>query len=130
MSPKGTVPDSTDPGTLRPDIAPESATRSHFKPLICPDFDHCTNLPPNLRPNDVFGIWSLFFTKELLEMFVLYTNIKGRAQEPVPSLSNHLAVVLGIHAQDWVDMTLSEMYTYFGILICMALNLINDIKEY
>jgi Transposase IS4 len=63
-------------------------------------------------------------------MFVLYTNIKGRAWEPVPSLSNHPAVVPGIHAQDWVDMTLNEMYTYFGILICMALNPINDIEEY
>jgi hypothetical protein len=70
MAPKGTVSDSTDPGTLRPDIAPETSTSDHFEPLIYPDFDHRTNLPPNLRPDDVFGIWSLFFTKELLETLV------------------------------------------------------------
>jgi hypothetical protein len=79
MSPKGTVLDSTDPGTLRPNIAPEPSTGDHFEPLICPEFDHCTNLPLDLKTDDVFGIWSLFFTKELLDMFVLYTNIKGRA---------------------------------------------------
>ncbi len=130
MSPPETVPDSTDPGTLRPNIKPEPTTGDHFEPLFCPEFEHCTNLPPGVKTNDVFGIWSLFFTQELVELIVLYTNIKGRAWQPVPSLSNHPATMPGLFTQEWVDVTVLEMYTYFGILIAIALNLIKDIKLY
>lgn len=128
MAPKGTVLDSTDPGTLRPDIASETSTGDYFEPLICPDFDYRTNLPPNLRPDDVFGIWSLFFIKELLETLVQYTNLRARARKPTPS--RRLAVVPGLYIRPWVDVTLKELYTYFGILVCMALTLINKIEHY
>ena len=61
---------------------------------------------------------------------MLWTNIKGRDREPVPSLSHRPAKTPGLFAREWVDVTVYEMYTYFGILICMALNLINDIEAY
>jgi hypothetical protein len=75
MSPIETVPDSTDLGTLRPNIRPNPTTGDHFEPLLCPEFEHCTNLALGLRTNDVFGIWSLFFTQELIEMFWSCTPI-------------------------------------------------------
>lgn len=56
MSPKDTVPDSTDPGTLRPNIKPELATGDKFEPPVCPEFEHCTSLPPGTEKDDVFGI--------------------------------------------------------------------------
>ena len=130
MSPIETVADSTDPGTLRPNIELETTTGDYFEPLFCPEFEHRTNLPPGLKKDDVFGIWSLFFTRELVELIVLYTNIKGRTREPVPSLSCRPATTPGLFAQEWIDVTIHEMYTYFGILICMALNLIKDIEVY
>ena len=61
MSPKDTVADSTDPGTLRPNIEPEKDVGDHFEPLFCPEFEPRINLPENVPQNDVFGIWSLFF---------------------------------------------------------------------
>src|ERR1700738_426945 len=100
MSPKDTIPDSTDPGTLRPDIEPESTTGDHFEPLVCPEFDHQTNLPPRLKTDDVFGIWSLFFTRQLIDLIVLYTNIKGRARELVSSLSRRPATKPGLFVRD------------------------------
>ena len=54
--------DPTDLGTLRPDIEPETTTGDYFEPLFCPEFEPRTNLPNNVKDDDVFGIWSLFFT--------------------------------------------------------------------
>ncbi len=100
MSPKDTILDSTDLGTLRPDIEPESTTGDHFEPLVCLEFDYQTNLPPGLKTDDVFGIWSLFFTWELIDLMVLYTNIKGRARELVSSLSRRPTTKPGLFACD------------------------------
>ncbi len=51
------VTDSTDPGTLRPDIEPEEATKAtEFEPSFCPEFDPKINLPIGLDSSDVFGI--------------------------------------------------------------------------
>ncbi len=97
-APIETVADSTDPGTLCPNIEPEPTTGDHFEPLFCPEFERRINLPPGLKGDDVFGIWSLFFTRELVELIVLYTNFKGRAQEPMPSLSRRLATKPGLCA--------------------------------
>jgi hypothetical protein len=42
------VPDPTDEGTLRPNIEPEPTTGDHFEPFFCPEFEHRTNLPPDI----------------------------------------------------------------------------------
>jgi hypothetical protein len=66
MSPIETVPDSTDPGTVRPNIRPEPTTEDSLELLFCPEFEHRTNPSPGLKTNDIYGIWSLFFTRKLV----------------------------------------------------------------
>jgi hypothetical protein len=60
ICPIETVADSTDPGTLRPNIEPETTTGDYFEPLFCPEFEHRTNLPPGLKKDDVFGFGTFF----------------------------------------------------------------------
>jgi hypothetical protein len=71
-----------------------------------------------------------FFTRGLLDLIVLYTNIKSQDRKLVPSLSKHPANAPGLYTCDWVDITIQELYTYLSILICIALNPINDIEQY
>jgi hypothetical protein len=63
-----TVADTTDDGTLRPNIEPESTTGDRFEPLFCPEFSPIKMLLPNIESDDPFGIWSLFFTTEIMEI--------------------------------------------------------------
>ena len=68
--------DTTDPyGTLRPDLPPEPAPGSHFKPLDCPPFDHQKHIPSNtIKPFDFF---SLYLTKQDIDSLVITTNARG-----------------------------------------------------
>ena len=69
------VGDPTDPkGTLRPNLPPEPATGTKFKPFECPPFSHHINLPISIDSKDAFGIWSLFFTSEQLQIIADNTN--------------------------------------------------------
>jgi hypothetical protein len=125
------VADPTDDGTLRPNIAPEP-TGGYFEPLFCPKFPSQRTLPPHVETNSPFAIWSLFFTPKIMEMIVNATNIRARRRVPVLSLSNRPAKtqLFGSCHRRWFDLTIWELYSYFGILIYMALTPINDIESY
>lgn len=127
---KEVVADSTDSGTLRPDLPPEPATGNHFEPLFSPKFDAKISLPPGVDRNDAFAIWSLFMTPEQLAIIVTNTNKKGRARVPVASLSKQQTAVPGVFARVWVDITLDELYVYLGILFYMGCHPENDIPLY
>ena len=62
------VADTTDPGTLRPNIAPEPTTGDQFEPLECPPFSPKINLLATIDPNDAFAIWNLFMPPEQLQI--------------------------------------------------------------
>jgi hypothetical protein len=126
------VADSTDPGTLRPNLVPETRTGDHFEALDCPEFEPRTNLPPDLQKDDVFGIWSLFFTLDIMQLIVDTTNQKARNRKAGPSLSNHPARkgLPGSYVRQWIDLTVRELYSYFAILIYMALCPLSDIELY
>ena len=88
----GTIPDvvadSTDSGMLQLNLEPEPTTGDHFEPQFCPEFNPTIILPPDVERDDPFGIWSLFFTLEIMDTIVQATNIRARHRRPVLSLSN------------------------------------------
>jgi hypothetical protein len=47
-----------------------------FTPLRAEDYDSCStlNLPPYINPHDAFAIFKLFFTDEILDKLVEWTN--------------------------------------------------------
>lgn len=118
-----TVPDSTDPGTLRPDIDPEIGVGTGFKPLECPYFDKKINLPDHIAPDNAFGIWSLFFTQEQLEHIVESTNAYIPKPTKPPKRSR-------THTKAWNPLTIEELYAFLGIWIYMGLHVENTIADY
>ena len=70
MSIKGTRPDPTDTGTLRPDIALLENQGTQFQPLDCPLFDKKINLLTNTTPSDTLGIFILFFLVPIVKTIV------------------------------------------------------------
>jgi hypothetical protein len=126
------VADSTDTGTLRPDISPEPTTGDHFEPLFCPDFPHSVTLPPDVEPDDPFGIWSLFFTYEIMEMITKATNIQAQRRKSSLSLSGRPAQTQlpGSCYRQWFNLTVWELYSYFAILVYIAITPLSSIELY
>jgi hypothetical protein len=126
------VADPTDDGTLRPNIEPEPTTGDHFEPLFCPEFEQCTNLPPEVKSDDPFAIWNLFFTPKIMEDIVRATNIRARRRQPGPSLSNRPAQTQlpGSCCRRWFDLTVWELYSYFALLIYMAITKLDCVELY
>jgi hypothetical protein len=122
MASAQTVGDPTDPkGTLRPNLPAEPTTGSEFKPLHCPPFVHKINLPTGIASNNAFAIWSLFFTRDQLEIIAQNTNLNAK---------QHFTPGRGPHARRWKDTSVEELYTYLGILVYMGLHPENDIASY
>jgi hypothetical protein len=119
---KETIADSTDPGTLRPNIPPTTTTGTQFVPLECPPFDFKIKLPRRVAPKDAFGIWSLFFTQEQLGTIVQNTNdYISENQARCPRTKGARVVQL---------ITLAELYGYLGILIYMSIHIENQTRMY
>jgi hypothetical protein len=119
---KETIADSTDPGTLRPDISPTTSVGTQFVPLDCPQFDFKINLPTHVAPNDALAIWSLFFSQEQLEIIVRNTNDYISKNQAQGSRTKGARVVQPI--------TIAELYGYMGIWIYMGIHVENEIRAY
>ena len=110
--------------TLRPDLPPTETPRSRFIPLKLPFFEHKINLPPHVKPKDAWGIFKLFFTKELVECIVRHTNEhvdhldlwKLNKEKPKSRL------------YQWKPMTIEEAYNYLGIRIYMSIHVENQME--
>jgi hypothetical protein len=122
MSIKETIADTTDPGTLRPDIPPTTSTGTQFIPLECPQFDFNITLPTHVAPNDALAIWSLFFTQEQLKAIVENTNDYISKEKLYGPRTKGARVVQPI--------TIAELYGYMGIWIYMGLHVENNIQMY
>lgn len=122
MAPSQIVSDPTDPkGTLRPNLPTEPTIGKRFKPLYCLPFAHKINLPSNIISSNAFIIWSLFFTRDQLEIITQNTNLNVKRlftpdRDP--------------HARKWKDTSVEELYTYLGILIYIELHPENNIILY
>lgn len=116
------VPDSTDPGTLRPDLPPAIKTGSRFIPMNLPDFPPGVQLPPEVSANDAFKIWQLFFSKEMVDIIVQHTN--DHNNRPYHVLKPYSRAKL------WKPVTADEFYGYLGIRIYMGLHRENQIEDY
>ena len=122
MSIKGSRPDPTDTGTLRPDIPPLENQGTQFKPLDCPPFDKKINLPTNITPSNALDIFVLFFSVPIVKTIVQNTN---KNHERVPRPLQKLA-----QAQKWNDITVQEIYIYLGILVYISIYEEPEIEGY
>ena len=70
-----TIGDSTDPkGTKRPNKNSILVSTYTFRPIAVAERPYKVYLPPNIRPNNIYGIFSLFFTNDVLEIIAKNTN--------------------------------------------------------
>ena len=74
-APMTTVGDPTDPeGTKRPKEDPILACAHIFKPVIVAERPPRLCLPSHVSPKDAYGIFSLFFTNDVLETIAKNTS--------------------------------------------------------
>ena len=70
-----TVGDSTNPkSTKRPNKDPIIVSTHTFKPVVVAEHPSKIYLPLNISPNNAYGIFSLFFINNVLEMLAKNTN--------------------------------------------------------
>ena len=73
-----TVGDSTDPkGTKRPNEDPILVSAHIFKPVVVIERSPKIYFSLKVHPNNVYGIFSLFFTNDILNIFIKNTNKYG-----------------------------------------------------
>ena len=73
-----TVGDLTDPrDTKRPYKNPISVSVDIFKPILVPEHHAEVCFPPNIYPNNVYGILSLFFSRDVLDVIIKHINKYG-----------------------------------------------------
>jgi Transposase IS4 len=119
---EGTEFDPTDTGTLRPNAKPLQKRGTQFQPMECPEFDFQIRLPRRIDPRDAFALFSLYYTPEIIESMVKYTNSSPRkAHDPAKARSR---------ANAWYPTCAKEIYTFFGIRIYMTVFPLNQIEEY
>lgn len=82
------------------------------------------NLPPGLDGSDAFGIFRLFFTDELVDLIVYYTNANARKARSEKNLQQWSRL------NRWKDVSRPEMYAYFGVLIYMGIHKEPAIDDY
>ena len=106
-----TVGDSTDPqGTRRPNEDPLLDIVHTFQPVVVADRPPKLCLPSNVPPNDAYGIFSLFFTNEVLEIIAENTN--------------KYATLHKAHTRPrvlWRNTSVNELKAYLGVLLYRSL---------
>ena len=87
------------------------------------DFDnHGTpNLPPTLDRGDPFAIFGQFFTDEIVDKLVEWTN-KYAELHPLDGER--------LRARPWQSTYKEELWAYFGVLIYMGLTHESSIEDY
>ncbi len=59
-----------DAGTKRPKAALSTAEGTHFILFKYPDFPSRVNLPTRVLARDVLGLFTAYFTREIMELLV------------------------------------------------------------
>ena len=117
-----TIGDSTDPqGTKRPNEDPLLHCAHIFKPVIVADRPSKPCLPSTISPNDAYGIFSLFFTDNVLDTIAKNTNSYARSRgahlPKPPSYTRKQSTWLS----HWRDTSATELRAYLGVLLYRSL---------
>ena len=104
-----TAGDPTDPrGTKRPNEDPILESTHTFRPVIVAERPSRICLPLTVRPNDAYGIFSLFFNDDVLNVLIKNTNTYGAQRH------RYLKAI-------WQDTSATELRAFLGILIYRSL---------
>jgi hypothetical protein len=117
-----TEPDPTDPGTLRPNVPPIESRGDEFVPMKCPDFDLEITLPDHVSPDDPITLYTLYYTPEIINQIVLYTNNVPRQPQDRTRPN--------ARASTWYPTSCPEVYIFLGIRIYMTLFAMDDVADY
>ena len=121
---------SNDIDHVRKDPQPEKAPKQpppkpkllpKYKPLqITKLFTYSYRLLPNTTPNNPYTIFSLFFTKSILETLVRYINkytfLYSGPKKP--------------YSYTWISTTISEFRAFLGVSIWIGLYIESRIKDF
>lgn len=120
--PESTRFDTTDQGTHRPDIPPLEGAGNAFKPMKLEEKQFEINLPEHSSPNDPITLFELYYTPEIIEMIVSYTNNYTRkAEDPTKPRAR---------ANGWYPTWPGEIYIYFAIRIYSTIHPELEITNY
>jgi hypothetical protein len=75
---EGTEPNPTDKRTQRPNTKPLQKKCNTFIPIKYPDFNIEITLPLNTSPDNLISLFTLYYTLEIIESIVCYTNKVSR----------------------------------------------------
>jgi len=94
-----------------------------FEPLHIDDWDDhgSPNLPSNVDTHDPFELFSLFFTDEIMDKLVEWTNEYVELYPPDEE-KEHLRV--------WQPICKQELWAYFAVLIYMGITIESCIEDY
>jgi hypothetical protein len=119
---EGTEPDPTDKGTQRPNAKPLQKKGNTFILIKCPDFDIEITLPLNTSLDNPISLFTLYYTPEIIESIVCYTNeVPREPQDPSMSYAR---------ANAWYLTCAEEIYLYFAIRVYMTEFPIDDVAGY
>ena len=82
------------------------------------------NLPHNVDPGDAYGIFKLFFTDELLDKLVDFTN-RYAELHPTPEDKQPKG-----RPRAWKPVCKLELHAYFAVLIHMGIHIEPTIEDY
>jgi hypothetical protein len=74
------INDPTDRETKRLNAKPIITAAHKFFPIHLPDFDFEITLPDDVSPDDPISLFTIYYTSEIVEKIVQYTN--DYQQEP------------------------------------------------
>jgi len=120
---KDTVFDSTDRGTLRPNLKPLHKKGNAFNPIELPHFDPQITLPDYISSDNPIALFTLYYTPEIIELIVQKTNKHIRLPKNGDDSSR-------ARANEWYPIYSGEIYIYFAIQIYMTLFVCNEIYDY
>ena len=112
----------TDSGTKLPRAPPIKKKGTHFIPMQLDEFHYEIRLPDSASTDDPISLFTLYYTPEIIDTIVQYTNKAPR--EPRDPSKPHS------RAKTWYPTCSGEIYTYLAIRIYMTLNVQNEISDY
>jgi hypothetical protein len=90
--------------------------------MECPDFDIEITLLLNTSPDNLISLFTLYYTSEIIESIVCYTN-------KVPREPHDLSMPYA-RANTWYPTYAEKIYLYFAIRVYMTEFLIDNVAGY
>lgn len=111
--PESTRPDTTDTGTLRPNVKPILKPGTQFEPMQLQPKQRKITLPDNVSPGVPIELFRMYYNPEMIEKIVTNTNLyRSSFIGPLQRCSR---------AAEWYPTTTGEVYIYLAIRIYSTL---------